>query len=110
MDIVQSREPFAIPDSSSDEDNALEAINAETSPQAQRTRVNHILKLQQRKATLYELLDVQADATKADILHAWKKIVGGIHPDKNKDSAAKRCTQGTKLLVLLDTYFALAPY
>ncbi|RWA10337.1 hypothetical protein EKO27_g4768 [Xylaria grammica] len=93
MDLAQSREPFVVSDSSSHEGNAPEAINAGTGPRAQRTRVNHILKLQQRNATLYELLDVQVDATNADIIHAWKKIVGGIHPDKNKDSAAQRCTQ-----------------
>ncbi|RYC62818.1 hypothetical protein CHU98_g3386 [Xylaria longipes] len=99
-DLAQSRQPFAVPDADTDDDdNTPKAITyqaqgtTDTSPQAQRKRVNRMLKLMQRKATLYELLDIKADAKDRDIIAAWKKTVGGIHPDKNKDKAAQECTQ-----------------
>ncbi|KAI1271429.1 hypothetical protein F5Y07DRAFT_404406 [Xylaria sp. FL0933] len=89
-DLVQSKQPFAVPDADSGE----EAEGAASiSPQAQRKRVNRMLRLLKRKATFYELLDVKADATEKDVHAAWKKIVGGLHPDKNKDKAAQECTQ-----------------
>ncbi|KAI0477041.1 hypothetical protein F4859DRAFT_514373 [Xylaria cf. heliscus] len=97
MDLAQSRQPFALPDDSDDEYDTPEAIEAEgatdISPQAQRKRVNRMLKLMQQKATMYELLGIQIDATDRDIITAWKRTVGGIHPDKNKDKAAQECTQ-----------------
>ncbi|KAI8955289.1 hypothetical protein F4801DRAFT_381293 [Xylaria longipes] len=108
MDLAQSRQPFAVPDDSGDEDDTPKVIEAEgatdISPQAQRRRVNRMLKLMQQKATMYELLDVKADANDRDINAAWKKTVGGIHPDKNKDNAAHECTQAANAAkdVLLD--------
>ena len=47
-----------------------------------------------KNATNYELLGVSRDATKQQILSAWKSAIAGIHPDKNKDSDSKRCAQG----------------
>ncbi|KAI0410354.1 hypothetical protein F5X98DRAFT_359712 [Xylaria grammica] len=89
-DLVQSKQPFAVPDTDSG-DEAEGATNA--SLQAQRKRVNRMLRLLKRKATFYELLDVKADATEKDIYVAWKKTVSGLHPDKNKDRSAQECTQ-----------------
>ncbi|KAI1345771.1 hypothetical protein F5Y01DRAFT_322781 [Xylaria sp. FL0043] len=108
MDLAQSREPFAVPDDSADENDTPTAIQAEgttdMSPQAQRKRVNRMLKLMHRKATFYELLGIQVDATDKDITTAWRKTVGGIHPDKNRDTAAQECTQAANAAkdVLLD--------
>lgn len=47
-----------------------------------------MLKLMQQKAIMYELLGIQVNATDRDIITAWKKTVGGIYLDKNKDKAA----------------------
>ncbi|KAK5637513.1 hypothetical protein RRF57_013228 [Xylaria bambusicola] len=95
-DLAQSRVPFVIPDDGGDSDE----INAPTPHargandyQAQRERVNRILKLMAQNATLYELLDAQQDATTKEIRHAWKNIIGGIHPDKNNDTSAQQCAQ-----------------
>ena len=52
----------------------------------------------QQKSTLYELIGVQPTTQKKDILAAYKKIVAGIHPDKNKDQDSKKCTQGMYLV------------
>ncbi|KAI1421297.1 hypothetical protein F5Y12DRAFT_718560 [Xylaria sp. FL1777] len=97
MDLVQSRQPFSLSDDSDEEvdtPRAIEAaIDADTGPRAQRERVNYILKLILQKATMYDLLGVPPYATPNDILIAWKRIVGGVHPDKNKDKGAKKCTQ-----------------
>ncbi|RYC64936.1 hypothetical protein CHU98_g1267 [Xylaria longipes] len=87
-DLAQSRQPFAVPDTDSG-DEAEET----TSPQAQRKRVNRMLRLLKRKAIFYELLDVKANATEKDIYIAWKKTIYGLYPDKNKDRSAQECTQ-----------------
>lgn len=45
-----------------------------------------------RKAnTLYEMLDVQADASTAEITRAYKRLALLLHPDKNKVSGAADC-------------------
>ncbi|KAK5637603.1 hypothetical protein RRF57_013318 [Xylaria bambusicola] len=84
---------FVLHDDSDNETDVPSVTAANTGYQAQRNRINHVLKLIQRHASLYELLDINIDAKKLEIIKAWKKIVAGIHPDKNEDKAAKQCTQ-----------------
>ncbi|KAI0525813.1 hypothetical protein F5B22DRAFT_641968 [Xylaria bambusicola] len=72
---------------------AQEGSAPETNAQAQRKRVNRILKLIKQKATSYELLGVDQDATEKQITAAWKAIITGIHPDRNKDTSAQECAQ-----------------
>ena len=79
---------------SSDEGEAPMASNTVSDYKAQRGKANEILKLLTKNATNYELLGVSRDATKQQILSAWKSAIAGIHPDKNKDSDSKRCAQG----------------
>ncbi|KAI0810071.1 hypothetical protein GGR55DRAFT_679299 [Xylaria sp. FL0064] len=74
-------------------DSSQEDGVPETSPQAQRKRVNRTLRLIKQKATCYELLGVKQNATEKEIKAAWKNIVGGLHPDKNRDKSAQECAQ-----------------
>ncbi|KAI1357180.1 hypothetical protein F5Y08DRAFT_324831 [Xylaria arbuscula] len=77
------------------QDSSQEAEFPKTSPQEQRKRVNRTLKLMKQKATCYELLGVERDATEKQIKAAWKQMIGGLHPDQNKDRSAQECAQGS---------------
>ncbi|KAI0191341.1 hypothetical protein F4808DRAFT_476127 [Astrocystis sublimbata] len=74
-------------------DGTQESATPEGSLQAQRKRINHILRLLNRRATSYELLGVKQNASEAEIRKAWKNIITAIHPDQNKDKSAQECSQ-----------------
>lgn len=64
--------------------------------QADRVSINRVIKLINRNASLYDLLEVTNGASTDDIQKAWRKAVKKIHPDGNEDTSANRCTQGTR--------------
>ncbi|KAI0429641.1 hypothetical protein F5Y09DRAFT_342419 [Xylaria sp. FL1042] len=93
MSLAQSKQPLSMSRSGSDDSEPLITSNTVSDYEAQRSRVNNILKLLGQKATHYKLLSVSRDATKQQIQSAWRNAIEGIHPDKNKDSDSKRCAQ-----------------
>ncbi|KAI0448572.1 hypothetical protein F5B21DRAFT_103955 [Xylaria acuta] len=90
-DLAQSRQPYSVDSDSDERDAAPQA--ADTDAQAQRKRVNRVLRLTHRQASLYELLDVNANADHRDILAGWKRAIVGIHPDKNHDPESLQCAK-----------------
>lgn len=105
MDLAQSRQPFVIEDddgSNSGDYEAPKAACSTSSHQKKRDSINHILRLIKRHATHYEILGILPNATTSQIESAYRKVALNIHPDRNNDKDANRCTQGIySLLVYL---------
>ncbi|KAH6884986.1 hypothetical protein B0T10DRAFT_564393 [Thelonectria olida] len=78
--------------------SALEEISRDsgrpkTDAEKRREAISLFLKLIDRGANYYQLLNVAQDAREKDIKKAYQKMTILLHPDHNNDHEAKRCTQ-----------------